>query len=289
MSYTVHSLCGLTVHDFVWSCTQPCTPPYHHMHTTHHHMQHYTPPHATHRTLDIITALEDILHNNGVAYVHCWGGRGRSGTIAACLLGKAYGLGAQEALERVDRAYRTRENGTMVVGENCVSCVSCVCGVVCACCVCVFHNMYGVPISSLHLFIHTTHTPHHKHTHTPHRVFIPRDSRAGRICQTLFVTACIIVEWLFLEWLFLSECCMKKYNECCERSIPSIKKVRNAACTRRSYIAFCLSPLSFSTFSFLFFRPFVHSATHNQHPVLHVLLALLHTLAAEDNEKLNIS
>jgi hypothetical protein len=41
-------------------------------------------------------------------YIHCWGGRGRAGTVGACLLGYAYGLSAQEALERVQRAFDTR-------------------------------------------------------------------------------------------------------------------------------------------------------------------------------------
>ena len=41
-------------------------------------------------------------------YIHCWGGRGRAGTIGACLLGKAYGLSADEALLRVQKAFNTR-------------------------------------------------------------------------------------------------------------------------------------------------------------------------------------
>lgn len=43
-------------------------------------------------------------------YLHCWGGRGRAGTIGACFLGLAYGLQAKEALERVQRAYDTRQD-----------------------------------------------------------------------------------------------------------------------------------------------------------------------------------
>ncbi len=43
-------------------------------------------------------------------YVHCWGGRGRTGTVAACLLAKVYGMGAEEALERVQRAFDTRRD-----------------------------------------------------------------------------------------------------------------------------------------------------------------------------------
>ncbi len=41
-------------------------------------------------------------------YAHCWGGRGRAGTLGACLLGYIYGLSAEEALMRVQRAFDTR-------------------------------------------------------------------------------------------------------------------------------------------------------------------------------------
>jgi Cyclin-dependent kinase inhibitor 3 (CDKN3) len=44
-------------------------------------------------------------------YLHCWGGRGRAGTIGACVLGRLYGLSADEALKRVDDALQTREPG----------------------------------------------------------------------------------------------------------------------------------------------------------------------------------
>lgn len=43
-------------------------------------------------------------------YIHCWGGRGRAGTVGACLLGQAWGLSADEALERVQRAFATRQD-----------------------------------------------------------------------------------------------------------------------------------------------------------------------------------
>ena len=41
-------------------------------------------------------------------YLHCWGGRGRAGTMGACLLAAMHGVGADEALERVQRAFATR-------------------------------------------------------------------------------------------------------------------------------------------------------------------------------------
>lgn len=43
-----------------------------------------------------------------VLYVHCWGGRGRAGTVGACLLASLYGIDAEQALARVQRAYDTR-------------------------------------------------------------------------------------------------------------------------------------------------------------------------------------
>ena len=44
-----------------------------------------------------------------VLYLHCVAGRGRTGLVAACLLGKLYpGIGAEEALQRVGAYYRLR-------------------------------------------------------------------------------------------------------------------------------------------------------------------------------------
>ena len=40
--------------------------------------------------------------------MHCWGGRGRAGTLGACLLGDLYGIDAEEALLRVQKAFDTR-------------------------------------------------------------------------------------------------------------------------------------------------------------------------------------
>lgn len=51
-------------------------------------------------------------------FIHCWAGRGRTGLIAACLLGKLYPeVGAEQALNRVDAYYRCR--GTVAVGKTC--------------------------------------------------------------------------------------------------------------------------------------------------------------------------
>ena len=47
-----------------------------------------------------------------VLYIHCWGGRGRTGVVAACLLGLLYeGVDAEEALDRVQAYFATRAPG----------------------------------------------------------------------------------------------------------------------------------------------------------------------------------
>ena len=43
--------------------------------------------------------------------MHCWGGRGRAGTIASCFLAACYGLSADEILARIQRAFDTRQDG----------------------------------------------------------------------------------------------------------------------------------------------------------------------------------
>ena len=40
--------------------------------------------------------------------MHCWGGRGRAGTLGACMLGDLYGIDAEEALLRIQKAFDTR-------------------------------------------------------------------------------------------------------------------------------------------------------------------------------------
>lgn len=52
-----------------------------------------------------------------VLFIHCWAGRGRTGLIAACLLGKLYpNVTAEQSLTRVDVYYRTR--GTVAIGKT---------------------------------------------------------------------------------------------------------------------------------------------------------------------------
>ncbi len=64
--------------------------------------------------MKLVTDLQARLEAGQKLYVHCWGGRGRAGTVGACLLARAYGIDADEALQRVDRAFSTRND----IGKN---------------------------------------------------------------------------------------------------------------------------------------------------------------------------
>jgi len=63
----------------------------------------------------LVSNLEERVRNGEVLYLHCWGGRGRSAMVAACLLTRLYGLPAEEALQRVQLGYDSRDY------DNCVS------------------------------------------------------------------------------------------------------------------------------------------------------------------------
>ncbi|GAX75232.1 hypothetical protein CEUSTIGMA_g2677.t1 [Chlamydomonas eustigma] len=52
--------------------------------------------------------LETRLESGEKLYIHCWGGRGRAGTVGACMLQRMYGVSVDESLERVQRAFSTR-------------------------------------------------------------------------------------------------------------------------------------------------------------------------------------
>ena len=58
-------------------------------------------------------------------YLHCWGGRGRAGTMAACILVSLYGLTGQEALDRVQLAYDTRGEGAPSLSSSMVGACAC--------------------------------------------------------------------------------------------------------------------------------------------------------------------
>jgi protein-tyrosine phosphatase len=58
----------------------------------------------------LVDDLAARIKNGERLYVHCWGGRGRSGLVCASLLARLYGVGEEEALQRVQRAYATRRD-----------------------------------------------------------------------------------------------------------------------------------------------------------------------------------
>jgi len=63
-----------------------------------------------------ITALDNLIEDlaqrvsrGEVLYIHCWGGQGRTGLVAACLLGRLYPqLASEEALARVQAYFNLR-------------------------------------------------------------------------------------------------------------------------------------------------------------------------------------
>ena len=67
-------------------------------------------PCAVPRLERLLVELEARLAAGEKLYIHCWGGRGRAGTVGSCLLARVYGLGAEEALERVQRSFDTRRD-----------------------------------------------------------------------------------------------------------------------------------------------------------------------------------
>ena len=59
---------------------------------------------------EIVRDIEARLIDGDGIYLHCWGGRGRTGLVAACLLGALYtDISAEDALERVQTYYDLRQ------------------------------------------------------------------------------------------------------------------------------------------------------------------------------------
>lgn len=56
-----------------------------------------------------VNDLIDRVLKGEALYIHCWGGRGRSGMIASCMIGRLYNLTADEAMDAVNSGYATRE------------------------------------------------------------------------------------------------------------------------------------------------------------------------------------
>ena len=60
----------------------------------------------------LVVELRRRVLDGDVLYIHCWGGRGRTGLVAACLLGALYpSIDEAEALERVQAYFSLREPG----------------------------------------------------------------------------------------------------------------------------------------------------------------------------------
>jgi len=54
----------------------------------------------------ILDAIDAELARGETVYVHCWGGRGRTGTVVGCWLVR-HGSGGEEALQRIAELRRT--------------------------------------------------------------------------------------------------------------------------------------------------------------------------------------
>ena len=69
------------------------------------------------RVQSITEDIRSQLEAGEKIYMHCWGGRGRAGTLGACLLGDLYGIGAEDALLRVQKAFDTRGDAGLPLSE----------------------------------------------------------------------------------------------------------------------------------------------------------------------------
>jgi hypothetical protein len=78
------------------------------------------------RLQELIDLLEQRLDAGEKLYVHCWGGRGRAGTVGACLLSKRYNIAAEEALQRVQQSFDTRQDGGKLLCLHVGLCSQCV-------------------------------------------------------------------------------------------------------------------------------------------------------------------
>lgn len=60
--------------------------------------------------LALVEQLKGFITGGEVVYMHCWGGRGRAGTIASCFLASCYNLTSEETADRVQLAFDTRKD-----------------------------------------------------------------------------------------------------------------------------------------------------------------------------------
>lgn len=47
----------------------------------------------------ILQTIRSARHRGLIIYIHCWGGRGRTGTVAGCVISEIFGRGGEQALE----------------------------------------------------------------------------------------------------------------------------------------------------------------------------------------------
>jgi len=57
-----------------------------------------TVPHSTGLMRAILKTVQSALNRELLVYIHCYGGRGRTGTVAGCVLSEIYGHQGEEAL-----------------------------------------------------------------------------------------------------------------------------------------------------------------------------------------------
>eukprot|EP00945_MAST-04E_sp_MAST-4E-sp1_P003306 g3306.t1 len=60
--------------------------------------------------LDLVVDLYEKFLEKETIYIHCYGGHGRAGTVAACLLAKVYSLSGEHAMAHVKAYHDTRMN-----------------------------------------------------------------------------------------------------------------------------------------------------------------------------------
>lgn len=76
------------------------------------------PPVTPEQAAEILDAIDDCIASGKVAYVHCMGGVGRTGTVVGCWLARRLGSG-QKALECLQELWRTNaKSGERVQSPN---------------------------------------------------------------------------------------------------------------------------------------------------------------------------
>lgn len=62
------------------------------------------------RCTALIDRLLELYNKGETLYIHCNGGHGRAGTIAAILVGKMYNMDASEAISKINECRNTRQD-----------------------------------------------------------------------------------------------------------------------------------------------------------------------------------